>query len=64
MSQEKLIKNQSTRDGKLMREYIAVMKQAPILVHYGHNMSDLRQPSLLEEVDSVTTYEVSATVQE
>ena len=64
MSAVKIIKNQNVSDNKLMNKYAEVMKNVPVIIRVDHNLSNLRQPSLLEEVDSVTTYEVSATAQE
>lgn len=64
MLQSKIKKNQHSNNEQLMREYIKVMKRAPVIFQSEYNSSSLKQPSLLEEVDSFTTYEVSATIQE
>jgi len=59
MSALKISKNEV-----LARQYDEVMQNVNLIVRHDCNPYDLRQPSLLEEVDSVTTYEVSAISQE
>lgn len=55
---------QSVKKSNLTRDYMDVIKRAHVIVQPQKNWPNLRQPSLLEVVDSVTTYEVSATIQE
>ncbi|HVE45001.1 MAG TPA: hypothetical protein VNC84_07740 [Gammaproteobacteria bacterium] len=64
MPQKKSINKQTDRNEQLMREYINVIRHAPILVQPEYHSSNLKQPSLLEEVDSFTTYGISATVKD
>ena len=63
MTHEKKVKVQSTSNQKLTREYTNIIKNSSVLIQPTHCLS-LKQPSLLEEVDSVTTYGVSASIKE
>ncbi|HSW69633.1 MAG TPA: hypothetical protein VLI69_05740 [Gammaproteobacteria bacterium] len=47
-------------EGKFSRQYSEIMRQVQI-AKANLTPFDLRQPSALEEVDSITTYQVSCT---
>ncbi len=64
MSRKKNLKKQSASNENLARKYFGIIKHTPVLIQPEYYTSSLKQPSLLEEVDSITTYEVSATIQD
>jgi hypothetical protein len=39
-----------------------ILKSAPIVIVNNQNPNELRQPSLLKEVHSITTYEVTSNI--
>ena len=52
--------NQVVIDDKLIRQYSEIMQRTPIIIRSTSRTSNLKQPSLLDTVESITTYEVAA----
>lgn len=63
MSNTKTPKNTSSIKS-FTQKHSEILKSAPIVIVSNQNPSELRQPSLLKEVHSITTYEVTSNIKE
>ena len=63
MSTTKATKNTSSIKN-FAQKHSEILKSTPIVIVSNQNSNELRQPSLLKDVHSVTTYEVTSNIKE
>ena len=63
MSTTKATKNTSSIKN-FTQKHSEILKSTPIVIVSNQNSNELRQPSLLKNVPSVTTYEVTSNIKE